>query len=422
MKSLTGVAAAAMLAAFAAGKAAGRTYLVSGELCYADGARLYASDGSLSFQPVSPAGMHLFKTNAALPSYTAHPPSGRAVERWALVSLTDAAMHGSYEAASPLLEAFPGDGLVPDDGLVYSPKWKQFSANAGSFIHAAPCFKWLEYGIAFDPNTQSGGSGVDAALAMEGVAYTNTVVLPGRPSTSRWSPQYHTLLGLSTNAAATTADFEFGGRVESAGELFGATNGATVVLYGVWRADPIPVALDRGDGAVAGDTNIYAVCGQSMPPAVMPSRPGGQFKGYWYEEAVGGPVQYYGPQGESVRDWDMEYAATLKARWSPVAASVSFEDGDGAEGGSGSIEVLYGALSPDIKVPVRKGWIFDGYWSFSIGGTRYYDESGKPTTEAWTRVAPFKLYAHWRPVEYNIAYVWDGGSPGRYVQEKAAFG
>ncbi len=79
-------------------------------------------------------------------------------------------------------------------------------------------------------------------------------------------------------------------------------------------------------------------------------------------------------------------------------------DDKGATGAGHTKEVVitYGEYGPDIHVPEKTGYSFQGYFTETKGtGTRYYDAGGicvKPWEEAYTTV----LYAYWqqKPVVY----------------------
>ena len=68
------------------------------------------------------------------------------------------------------------------------------------------------------------------------------------------------------------------------------------------------------------------------------------------------------------------------------------------EGTSGSDAVVatYGEKMPDITVPTREGYMFEGYFTAKTGGEQYYDTQGK-SVKNWDidSDGPIVLYAHW---------------------------
>ena len=87
-------------------------------------------------------------------------------------------------------------------------------------------------------------------------------------------------------------------------------SGATT-LYAQWQARSYTITLDQNGGS-GGSTSVTVYYGSPMPSATMPTTPpaGSTFAGYYY-----GDTQYYAADGSSVRNWDIDEAVTLTARW-----------------------------------------------------------------------------------------------------------
>ena len=87
-------------------------------------------------------------------------------------------------------------------------------------------------------------------------------------------------------------------------------SGATT-LYAQWQAKSYTITLDQNGGS-GGSTSVTVSYGSPMPSATMPTTPpaGSTFAGYYY-----GDTQYYAADGSSVRNWDIDEAVTLTARW-----------------------------------------------------------------------------------------------------------
>ena len=90
-----------------------------------------------------------------------------------------------------------------------------------------------------------------------------------------------------------------------------------VTLYAVWDPHKHVVTYDANGGTFsAADTTrtsfkMEATFGEDMPRLFYtPSRSGYTFAGLYYND-----TQYYNDKKESVRKWDIDAAATLKAKW-----------------------------------------------------------------------------------------------------------
>ena len=99
---------------------------------------------------------------------------------------------------------------------------------------------------------------------------------------------------------------------------------------------------------------------------------------------------------------------TLTAVWEPRTFTVTL-DKDGGEGGDSVVHPTFDADMPEISIPSKLGYDFDGYYAEEDGkGTKYYDEFGRSANK-WDRTSLTKLYAKWIPDEYTIIY--NGNQP-----------
>ena len=93
-------------------------------------------------------------------------------------------------------------------------------------------------------------------------------------------------------------------------------------------------------------------------------------------------------------------------------------DGNSGTGGTKKVSAVYGEQLPKIAVPIKEGWLFDGYWTtVRDGGVQYYKADGT-SARTWDKRSDMTLWAKW------ICYVKlgkNGGSGGNnYVT--ATFG
>ncbi len=105
--------------------------------------------------------------------------------------------------------------------------------------------------------------------------------------------------------------------------------GANVTLYAVWSANKYTLTFDGNfpstHGNTTGTTSIDAYYDSMVPTIVPPSKAGFTFVGYYINE-----VQYYGAGGGGVRAWTTAGNATLTARWTMNAVSITMKIGNEA--------------------------------------------------------------------------------------------
>ena len=65
---------------------------------------------------------------------------------------------------------------------------------------------------------------------------------------------------------------------------------------------------------------------------------------------------------------------------------------------------------PTIAVPTRAGYVFQGYFDATSGGTQYYKADGK-SAHKWDKDSlKSNLYAQWTPAQYTVSFNSNGGS------------
>ena len=190
-----------------------------------------------------------------------------------------------------------------------------------------------------------------------------------------------------------------------------------VVLYAKWTGIGGELAFDFQGGS-GGSISAVATLEQKMPAITLPTRTGWTFQGY-YSSPNGEGVQYYTSSGAGARIWDQvnESAVTLYAHWLPnrMTYPLSFDNQDGT-GASASVEVTFAADLPDVAVPTRPRYVFEGYYSEPDGqGTQYYDAHGKGVKKWDIAAQGFCLYAKWSPA-YKVWFDPNGGEGTAYEQ------
>ncbi|MCL1947158.1 MAG: InlB B-repeat-containing protein [Chitinivibrionia bacterium] len=157
-----------------------------------------------------------------------------------------------------------------------------------------------------------------------------------------------------------------------------------VSMYAQWSQIITYTITFNANGGSVSTSQMSGTYGTSITlPA--PTRNGYIFNG-WYSSSSGGT--YYGDAG----DYYTVYSnVTMYARWSPISYNtytITFN----ANGGSVSISQMSGTSGSTITLPTptRSGYIFNGWYSSSSGGT-YYGDAG----DYYTVYSNVTMYARW---------------------------
>ncbi|MBR1689365.1 MAG: InlB B-repeat-containing protein [Oscillibacter sp.] len=84
---------------------------------------------------------------------------------------------------------------------------------------------------------------------------------------------------------------------------------------------------------------------------------------------------------------------------------------NGGSGGTASVTATYGAAMPSVTAPTRAGYTFNGYFTASSGGTKYYNANGT-SAKTCDLSANVTLYAQWTANTYAVALDAQSGSGG----------
>ncbi len=99
--------------------------------------------------------------------------------------------------------------------------------------------------------------------------------------------------------------------------------------------------------------------------------------------------------------WPSFYSIQLEKITQVVTTTITF-DKQGGVGGTESVVATQGEAMPEITLPTRDGYVFEGYFTEIEGGGQYYAMDGS-SFKAWDKDdEQFTLYAHWN----------DGGTGG----------
>lgn len=187
-------------------------------------------------------------------------------------------------------------------------------------------------------------------------------------------------------------------------------------LYAWWQPLRYEVKLvstfEGNPPDTTGDTSVTMTFDAECPAVTAPTLEHYVFAGY-YTEPDGKGEQYYGRADRTTgkagayegKLWQIYDGSvdTLYAYWLPEAYDVILDDrGATSIGHTEKVRMSYEEVGPEIIVPEKTGYTFQGYFTGIRGaGTKYYDEAGT-CIKPWMEREVSVLYACWIQGEVRL--------------------
>lgn len=139
-------------------------------------------------------------------------------------------------------------------------------------------------------------------------------------------------------------------------------------------------------------------------------------------DASGNAVKSNGYWSNDIGVWKHAGDATVYAQYKRLDfyLTMNLNDSDGTGGIKASLNeipstvtVTYGLTNNNVlgKKPQRKGYVFQGWYTATSGGTQVYDKNGNYVDDTahwkdgeWNLASDITLYAHWTPTTFNVKY------------------
>jgi uncharacterized repeat protein (TIGR02543 family) len=266
------------------------------------------------------------------------------------------------------------------------------------------------YNIAYNGNGATSGSmsGTTMSYGSSGALRSNQFVRPG-----------YTFLGWSADSGATVPTYS---DRQSFTQTLTSVNGGTATLYAVWQKTAYTVTLDK-QGGTGGTQSVSVAAGAPVMPGILPPTPpaGKTFQGY-YAQIGGTGAKYYNSDGSSAHRFDFGSEASLYAYYTNTGYELKLNNQGGT--GGNSVTVYQELQLPEtLSVPLRKGYVFKGYYSGSGGdGIPYYDASGGRLVDtAYDGTVTPRLsaiYAYWERQNVTVTFNLGGGSYTEAAQQE----
>jgi uncharacterized repeat protein (TIGR02543 family) len=220
---------------------------------------------------------------------------------------------------------------------------------------------------------------------------------PSNPST------YTVATSTITLQPPSRTGYEFGGWFDNASLTgssisqipAGSTGNRT--LYAKWSGSECTVSFNQTGGSVPDPQSKVVAFGSSYGPLAVTTRPGYDFNG-WFTSSSGGTRVLSSTTVNESADHD------LYAQWSPATFPVTFNPQSGSTPVPTSKDVTYGTIYGALATTSRTGYIFNGWFTSSSGGTRVYPETTVTQTSAHS------VYAQWTGRDYTLSFNSMGGN------------
>ncbi|MDD3302893.1 MAG: InlB B-repeat-containing protein [Candidatus Gracilibacteria bacterium] len=278
--------------------------------------------------------------------------------------------------------------ITCNDGSLINPIESGTTAvvtcNTGYITNGTTCVG-STYSVTLDAN--GGTAGTTIVTSTYNASMPTITVLPTRTG--------YTFNGYFSATSGGTKYYNSDG---SSAISYLLTSGTT--LYAQWTANTYTVTLSANGGTV-GTTSVTSTYNASMPTiAVLPTRTGYTFNGYY--TATSGGTKYYNSDGSSATSYLLTSGTTLYAQWTASTYTVTL-DANGGTAGTSSVTSTYNASMPTIAVlPTRTGYTFNGYYSATSGGTKYYNSDGSSAI-SYLLTSGTTLYAQWTANTYTVS-------------------
>ena len=229
--------------------------------------------------------------------------------------------------------AFTGWNTVQDGtGTPYSDKAsvQNLTATSGGTITLYAQWKLKTIETTFYRNTSENDTEKNVQSFTYGVS-------DQKITDNGWSKKGYTLLGWSTDRAATVEIFEPENEIL---DSWIDENYPSCSLYAVWKANSYTVSFDSNGGSELTESTVtvtYDAGGYHDVSGNTPTRTGYTFDG-WYLE--GFETQIYDANGLAVNNgtywseskWVHAGDLHVYAKWTPIVYTINYEPGEGATG------------------------------------------------------------------------------------------
>ncbi len=188
-----------------------------------------------------------------------------------------------------------------------------------------------------------------------------------------------------------------GGSLVTPGTTVSTASGHTV--YAQWTANPYTVTFDEQGGSAPSPASKMVTFDAAYGTLSTTSRTGYTFDG-WYTLPTGGTLVTAGTIVSTAADH------TVYAQWTANTYTVTFDAQGGSAPSPASTLAIYDAAYGALATTTYTGFVFDGWYTASTGGTLV------TAATVLTTASDHTLYAQWAQNAYTVDYVADPAGGG----------
>ena len=308
-----------------------------------------------------------------------------------------------------------------DTGTMTTSSNNYWTSAAGATARSS-CYRTVTLNKNGGTGTVNGTTGTTAASK---TCYYNTSC--SFPSASGLSQTGYTFTGgwgTTRSCTASTTSFTI-------------TSTASSVTYYACKIPCYKITLNNTtNGGSGGTTTLYkksgatawysdSSCSTAVTSITKPTKTNATYGGHYNTSAASGGTQIVTAAGVLSTTWTVTGATTLYAQYdcnanyrgagtriagtcTASSYTITLNDNNGS-GGSGSVIQVYGSkwtnssgtTITSVTVPTRSGYVFNGYYTATSGGTQRITNTGAlPANTTFTAAAT--LYAQWTQASCSI--------------------
>ncbi len=243
-------------------------------------------------------------------------------------------------------------------------------------------------------------------------------------SSGHWFDKTNCTLSMSASASATAGFMVRSGESSSASQAasgfvwnWGSSENGAWSWWVHFTPCAYTVTFDANGGTHSTTTTTKTIYYYNNYQIISaPTRTGYTFDG-WFTD----PDDGEGDEVTTDTCYDTAGDTTLYAHWTAntynvtlnrnIATGTNDFTGGSYATGTTSLTATYDDTYPDITVPVRNGYTFNGYYTDATGGEQVYNSSGGSSL-TYTTADDQTLYAHWTANTISITLDQQSGTNG----------
>ncbi len=183
-------------------------------------------------------------------------------------------------------------------------------------------------------------------------------------------------------------------------QIIPETSPATITLVAKWSPKTYRVNYDVNEGTISGDTYFTKTYGTAYTTTLkIPTRTGYTFGGWFVDDDTF--LNNYHPENDDIYvEGTTSY--DIHAKWIGKTYTIRY-DANGGTVSPSTFDKVYGtAITTDLAVPTRTGYLFRGWYNDNTTFATLYD---KTNDDIYSDIqTTYYVYAKWEPITYTVRF------------------